>query len=68
VEYAAYIRSAAAASILSAMQLYGQPSTVQHPVSAAEYMPFFRHYCDTLGIDIDTRHLLVIFPLANACS
>jgi len=62
VEYERNIRSAAAASILSAMLLYGTPPNVQHPISIKKYMPFFRHYCDCLGIDVDCRQLLVIYP------
>jgi len=62
IEYARNIRASAAASILSAMLLYGLPPDVQHPISIQKYMPFFRHYCDSLGIDVDCRLLLVIYP------
>jgi len=62
VEYARNIRSSAAASILSAMLIYGIPPSVQHPISVQKYMPFFRYYCDSLGLDVDCRALLVIFP------
>jgi len=61
-EYKRNIHAVAAASILAATIIYGLPPSVQHPISIEKYMPFFRHYCDSLGIDVDCRALLVIFP------
>ena len=62
VEYDQLIREAAASSILSANIIFGTPPAVEDPVSKEKFMPFFSHYCETLGLDIDTHLMLVIYP------
>jgi hypothetical protein len=63
VEYRSFISEAVAASILSAELFYGTEPHTDAPVSAEKFLPCFSHYCRVLGFDIDTRKMLVIFPL-----
>jgi len=62
-ELRCFIRQSAASSFLSAALFYGTPPQVAHPISCEKYMAFFGHYTNSLGLDVDCRRLLVIFPL-----
>ena len=62
IEYREFIRQAASASVLSANLFFGSPSEVEAPISIDKFMPYFGALTDTLGLDIDSRNLLVIYP------
>lgn len=58
-----HVKIAAAASIYSANFIFGNEPHVDAPVSKEKFMKFFSHYCDCLGIDIDTDLMLAIYPI-----
>ena len=57
-----FIRTSAAASILSAEIIFGKEPEVDAPVSKEKFIKLFSNYCECLGIDVDGKRLLVIYP------
>ena len=65
IEYEQYVCEAAASLILSAKNIIFRtpPPDVEDPVGKEKFTPFFSHYTETLGLNIDTHLMRVIlFP------
>ena len=62
IELRKYIRQAATASVLSANLFFGCPSVVESPISMEKFMQYFTPTAEALGLQIDTRKMVVIYP------
>ena len=63
IELRTMIRSAALFSILTAVLFIGSPLFVEEPISAEKFEKYFSHINEILGFVLDTRKMMVSYPL-----